>query len=144
MRQLVLIAFGALVACTGHVHEDVEEPEIEEEDLAEEEPADPDRWQAVTEEWSDAQPPAETAKQSYQIGIEAYQRGDYEAALRAFQAAYELEPLDPLRYNMARCLQQMGRIDEAIVHLDALAQSAADPNIRSEAAQQRDALLGGE
>lgn len=117
----------------------MEEPTIEEEE-AEEPAEDPDRWEGVTEEWTENKPPIEAAKEAYRRGMEAYREGDYEAALEGFRAAYDLQPLDPLRYNIAMCLERMGRLEEAIVELEALATTAEEPFLRSEAAEKRDAL----
>ena len=139
VRTAFFLSLCLTLGCTGHVHEDVSEPEIEPEEL-EEQPADPDRWQNVTQEWSETKPPVEQAKESYRRGLEAYQEGNYEAALDEFRAAYDLQPLDPLRYNIAMCLERMGRFDEAIVELEALADRAEEPYLRSEAARRRDAL----
>ncbi len=139
LRLSLCLPLFLVLGCTGHVHEDVEEPEIEEAE-AEDQPEDPGRWDDVTEEWSQTKPPVEAAKDLFQRGMKAYRVGDYEAALDDFRAAYDLQPLDPLRYNIAMCLEQLGRFEEAIVEVEALANGAQEPFLRSEAAQKRDAL----
>lgn len=57
---------------------------------------------------------------SLEKGLRLFERGQYRAAATAFEeAATEVDPLSPydevdLRYNQARCLQEMGKVPEAL------------------------------
>lgn len=47
-------------------------------------------------------------------GREAYERGDYELAHRAFQASYQITVRPELLYNVGLAAQKLGRVGEAI------------------------------
>ncbi len=57
---------------------------------------------------------------SLEKGLRLFERGQYRAAASAFEeAANEVDPFSPydevdLRYNQARCLQEMGKVPEAL------------------------------
>jgi tetratricopeptide (TPR) repeat protein len=53
------------------------------------------------------------ARQFYDLGAEAYEKGDYPAALRAFEAAWAEAPHAELQFNIARCHERMGKYEEA-------------------------------
>ena len=53
------------------------------------------------------------ARQYYDLGAEAYEKGDYAAALRAFDAAWAEAPHADLLFNIARCHERMGHFGEA-------------------------------
>ncbi len=48
------------------------------------------------------------AKEAFTIGMEAYRKGDYAAARRHFEAAYALEPRDPMLFNLAQAALRQG------------------------------------
>ena len=48
------------------------------------------------------------AKAAFTIGMEAYRKGDYAAARRHFEAAYALEPRDPMLFNLAQAALRQG------------------------------------
>jgi len=50
----------------------------------------------------------EGAKEAYQRGLKQYNLGEYEAALDAFTAAYNLVPDPILLFNTAQCHRQLG------------------------------------
>lgn len=58
-------------------------------------------------------PDAEVARRDYQKGVAAYDHGDYEQALSAFRAAQQIHPSPDFDYNIARCLDWLGRWSEA-------------------------------
>src|SRR6478609_6664356 len=43
------------------------------------------------------------ARQNFQTGVAAYQRGDFSVALEAFLTAYRLAPHPTVRVNIANC-----------------------------------------
>ena len=53
------------------------------------------------------------ARQYYDLGAEAYEKGDYPAALRAFEAAWSEAPHAEFQFNIARCHERLGQWDEA-------------------------------
>jgi tetratricopeptide (TPR) repeat protein len=67
--------------------------------------------------WAQETPPTpeqfETARKYYDEGAAAYDRKDYEAALRAFHAAWETLPSPELQYNIARSWERLGKWDFA-------------------------------
>jgi tetratricopeptide (TPR) repeat protein len=67
----------------------------------------------------------------------AFDQNDYQAALERYQAAYEIAPVDALRFNIARCLERLARFREAASVWEALVESAAlDEEQRATAAEQ--------
>jgi hypothetical protein len=56
----------------------------------------------------------EAAKRHYEIGRGHYERGDFTAALSEFESARRLKALPALDYNIARCLDRLDRLEEAI------------------------------
>jgi len=62
-------------------------------------------------------PPANTdvkaSHQYYELGAQAYEKGDYAAALRAFEAAWAEAPNPELQFNIARCHERMFQWDAA-------------------------------
>jgi tetratricopeptide (TPR) repeat protein len=59
------------------------------------------------------------AKELYANGETLYSEGDYENALVAFEAAYDLAPAPLLNFNMANTLERLGRFKEALDKLSA-------------------------
>jgi tetratricopeptide (TPR) repeat protein len=68
------------------------------------------------------------ARQYYDLGAEAYEKGDYPAALRAFDAAWAEAPHSDLLFNIARCHERMGHFEEAAQAYERYLQS--DPAAR--------------
>lgn len=54
-----------------------------------------------------------SARQHYEAGAVLYEATRYEAALHEFEAAQATEPRPALVYNIARCLDRLGRRQEA-------------------------------
>jgi tetratricopeptide (TPR) repeat protein len=53
------------------------------------------------------------ARRHLELGQSLYKTSNYPAALEEFRRAYALEPHPDLLFNVARCLEVMGRLDEA-------------------------------
>jgi len=60
-------------------------------------------------------PDAEAAHRHFDLGTEAYDRGDYATALREFERAKLAKPSPALDYNIARCYDRLERYADAIV-----------------------------
>jgi len=71
---------------------------------------------------SAAAPPLQ-AKQEFARGDSAFAAGRYEEALVAFQQADALVPSDAVRFNIAVCLERLGRYDAAASDYARVAQS---------------------
>jgi tetratricopeptide (TPR) repeat protein len=55
----------------------------------------------------------ETSRKEYDEGARAYERGEYDAALEHFQAAYDAAPSPEFWFNIGRCHERLGRWAEA-------------------------------
>jgi len=85
-------------------------------------------------------PDAEIARGHFLRGVNFYDARDYERALKEFEAARDAKPLPAFDFNIARCLENLGRLDEAVAAYDRFA--AATRNARdAEDARQRAASL---
>jgi hypothetical protein len=67
--------------------------------------------------------PIDDAAAAFARGGEAFTAQRYDEALTAFRRAYELAPHDRVRFNMAVCLEELGRFREAAVEFEAAAAS---------------------
>ncbi len=56
----------------------------------------------------------EQAQQLFEIGVELYNVGQFDAAAKRFTMAYSFLPLDEILYNLALCHQAMGDKTEAL------------------------------
>jgi hypothetical protein len=65
------------------------------------------------------------ARQLFQHGVEAYDRGVYFDALQAFQEAYSLRPHPAVRVNIANCYDKLDRPAEAIQNFEQFLGSGA-------------------
>jgi tetratricopeptide (TPR) repeat protein len=52
-------------------------------------------------------PDVRASHQYYDLGAQAYEKGDYAAALRAFEAAWAEAPNPELQFNIARCHEHL-------------------------------------
>ena len=59
-------------------------------------------------------PDDEIARRHFKLGTSAYEAHDYPRALVEFEVARKLRPLPELDYDIARCLDRMERVPEAI------------------------------
>lgn len=92
----------------------------------------PGKWQAP----APLDPPdVSLARQRFSQGISLYQAGHYAEALAALEGAYAASPAPPVLYNIGVCLEQLGRLEEAVDafdrFLDATPQSARTDETRT-------------
>ncbi len=92
---------------------------------------------------------AQDARELFQRGRGAYETGDFEGAVEAWQAAYELDPRPLLQFNLAQAYERLGRLQESLDAYErflAAAPSDAEDvpaaRIRAAAIQQRLARTG--
>ena len=67
------------------------------------------------------------AREEFLRGQTAYQQGDFQRAIEAWQRAYEADPRPLLLYNLARAHERLGHVREALDALD-LYLDRASPN----------------
>jgi hypothetical protein len=77
-----------------------------------------------------------TAKAAFAAGKRAFEGEQFAQALVEFQRAFELSPHDAVRFNVAVCLERLGRFSEAAKEYDAAAASAALPESERERARR--------
>lgn len=65
-----------------------------------------------------AQTDDDLAKEYYELGEKLYHRSDYEGALKQFQQAFKYSQRPAFWYNMARCYEFMGQLQQAIEHYE--------------------------
>ncbi len=70
-----------------------------------------------------AQDPVADARTHFSAGQRLFEQGDMPAALAEFRAAMRIEPHDATRFNVAACLERLGRFVEAAAEYDAAATS---------------------
>lgn len=97
----------------------------------------PEDGQAATDEKAPADGQAsgdeqgsERARLKFEEGRRAYQQGDYEQAIEAWKAAYELDPRPRLLYNLSQAHERYGKLQEAVAHLERYLEESPpdDPN----------------
>lgn len=57
---------------------------------------------------------AQTARDHFRRGAEAYKQGHYEEAITEWQKAYELDPKPLLQYNLSQAYERLAQIEKAI------------------------------
>ncbi len=65
-----------------------------------------------------AQGDTDLAKGYYKLGVELYNRADYEEALAQFQKAYKHSGKAALFHNIARCNESLGKHEEAVKYYE--------------------------
>ncbi len=81
------------------------------------------------------------ARAVFQEGLELADHGDWATAATRFATALEAHDAPPLRFNLARCFDRLGRLVEALEQLDALESGGhATPAVRSSAQRLRDEI----
>jgi hypothetical protein len=92
---------------------------------------------------------AQDARELFQRGRGAYETGDFEGAVEAWRAAYELDPRPLLQFNLAQAYERLGRLQESLEAYErflAAAPSDAEDvpaaRLRAAALQQRLARTG--
>jgi hypothetical protein len=79
-----------------------------------------------------------SARQAFSDGERAFADDDYELALGRFRRAMELAPHDAVRFNVAVCLERLGRFRDAYLEYQAAAGSAQlDAPSRARAKEQQ-------
>lgn len=80
-----------------------------------------------------AEDAAEGAREKFMQGQQAYQQGDYETAIAAWQAAYELDPRPLILYNLSQAYERYGKLSEAVQALEKYTSEAdpSDPNVET-------------
>jgi len=86
-----------------------------------------------------------TARAAFNQGERAFLEDDYGLALERFRRAMELEPHDAVRFNVAVCLERLGRFREAYLEYEAAASSPQLDSVsmaraREQAARVRERL----
>src|SRR6185436_8445724 len=74
---------------------------------------------------------ADEADLKFRLGAEAYQRGDYKAALEEFLASNRLVPNRNVTYNVARCYDELKQFPEAFRYFTLALRDETDPDTRS-------------
>src|SRR5262245_61254015 len=81
------------------------------------------------------------AREAFTSGERAFEKGDYVAALAAFERAFALAPHDAVRFNLAVCLERLGRPSEALLQYEAAAKSSVLTAAERERARRSGAEL---
>lgn len=84
---------------------------------------------------------AQDARVLFERGEEAYAEGRYEEAIRAWQAAFELEPRPRLLFNVARAQELLGDLEAALENLERFLELAPETEPFREGAVRRVASL---
>ena len=66
-------------------------------------------------------------------GIANFRRGDYQRAIRDFEASYALEPMAELRFNIAQALRLLGNCPGALHNYQDYLRAAPDGRLRPKA-----------
>ena len=74
----------------------------------------------------------EQARQLFEIGVELYNVGQYDAAAKRFTMAYSFLPLEEILYNLALCHQALGEKNEALSIFQELADKSKDEKKKRE------------
>jgi hypothetical protein len=72
-------------------------------------------------------PDVALARQRFSEGLALYQAGDYSGALEKLEGAYAASVAPPILYNIGVCLEQLGRLDEAVDAFEAYLADAPSP-----------------
>jgi len=83
----------------------------------------------------------EEARAHFQRGQTAYQQGDYETAIREWDAAYEADPRPRIQFNLSQAYERLGRLQDAAAALDRYLETAeATDENQADARARRSAL----
>jgi tetratricopeptide (TPR) repeat protein len=85
---------------------------------------------------------AEIARHYFEAGRSAYQRGRYDEAVEAFQAAARLTPRPALEYDLGLAFEQLGRDAEAVAAYRRFLTQAPDSPEAVDVRGRLDALTG--
>jgi hypothetical protein len=88
-----------------------------------------------------ASPSPASAETLFRRGVDAYDEGRYDAALRSFQEAYRIAPEPSILFNMAQAYRAIGDCRKALEALDAvITANGADRSLVNRARAKRDEL----
>jgi hypothetical protein len=90
---------------------------------------------------ANAQDVVATAKEQFQLGREASDKGDFAKARELFQKSYELHPTPGALLNLAVCEEQLGLIASAFVRFRQFADLVPSSDDRYASAKRRAAAL---
>ncbi len=82
----------------------------------------------------------ERAHTAFSAGVQAYQAGHFEDALRHFQDAYRIAPSPVVRVNVANCYQQLGKPVEALFYFERFLAETGEHGSAQQRAQVRQAV----
>jgi hypothetical protein len=128
-RRLALAATFVVALCSAGAAAQTAEPHTDESQSrtgrSDETPSPPER----------ANP--DEARKAFRAGERAYDEGRIAEALEHFRRAFRLAPRDPIRFNIAVCLEKLGRYREAMREYERAAGSDALPPRTRERARER-------
>ncbi|PRQ06462.1 tetratricopeptide repeat protein [Enhygromyxa salina] len=75
--------------------------------------------------------PPERAVEAYRRGTELYNEANFEAALEAFQEAATLYASPDFQFNIAKCYERLGKLEEAVRHYQTYLRTADDSSDRA-------------
>ena len=111
-RAIAVACLSVTLACaTKPTHEPAPSESVGEPVMFVEAPPDPAQTSDPTQTSStdpSSEQDRERAKALFAEGLGLYEAGDIAEAIVRFEAAYQLAPLPALRFNLARCRQQLG------------------------------------
>ena len=67
---------------------------------------------------------SEQARERFQRGTVAYSQGDYDLAIREWEAAYGMDPRPKIKYNVAQAYERLGKLNEAVAALERYIETA--------------------
>ena len=82
----------------------------------------------------------EIAQERFREGVALYERGEYEAAIRAFESARSAESLPALDLNIGRCLEKLERYGDAIAAYQRYVRDSNDTDERAAAQREIEIL----
>jgi len=87
-------------------------------------------------------PDVTLARQRFAEGLSLYQQGDYTGAREKLEGAYAASAAPPVLYNIGACLEQLGRLDEAVDAFEAYLADAPSPrdDVRARIASLREKI----
>ncbi|MSP61390.1 MAG: tetratricopeptide repeat protein [Myxococcales bacterium] len=89
-------------------------------------------------------PDVEIARRHLDTGWKFFDQKSYAKALGEFQTAQLVRPQLHLEINIARCLDRLGRVEEAIAAYHLVLGAPSDPTARQEAQRRIDLLRAGQ
>src|SRR5688572_26261239 len=80
----------------------------------------------------------ESAKSSFDRGMQHYNMGEFDRALSEFKKAYGAQPHPELLFNIGQCYRNLGNVDEAIFFFERYLEEEPDADeVRALLAEMR-------